>query len=196
MLVFTDKYIPDIWLDVVQHSDVCRLGGGSYKGHKSALLGGLQLVSGRVESACFRAGPIVKFALTLGDMQRWVLSKAHWWPLQDPSAEPHLTDSQKGPTRSRVSSDSQGMQCSAATSFVRPGWKNKSGLHDLLTSTVAAIIAGNANGAPPASEGQLEGSAAANALPVSEGQMGSTDPMALMQALQALPKVSGVIAQF
>ena len=53
------------------------------------------------------------------------------------------------------------------------------------------MTAGNANGAPLTSEGQLEGIAAATTLPVSEGQLGSADPMALMQALQALPKVSG-----
>ena len=51
--------------------------------------------------------------------------------------------------------------------------------------------AGNANGAPSSSEGQFEGIAAANALPGSAGLMGAADPMAVVQALQALSKVSG-----
>lgn len=50
--------------------------------------------------------------------------------------------------------------------------------------------AGNANGAPSTSQGQFGGVAATNALPVSTEQMGAADPMALVQALQALPKVS------
>lgn len=50
--------------------------------------------------------------------------------------------------------------------------------------------AGNANGAPSTSQGQFEGIAATNALPLSTEQMGAADPMALVQALQALPKVS------
>ena len=56
-----------------------------------------------------------------------------------------------------------------------------------MSSTGTAPTAGTANGT---SEGQHEGIASADALPVSEGLMGSADPMALMQALQALPKVS------
>lgn len=50
--------------------------------------------------------------------------------------------------------------------------------------------AGNVNGAPSTSQGQFEGIAAANTLPASAEQMGAADPMALVLALQALPKVS------
>lgn len=64
-----------------------------------------------------------------------------------------------------------------------------------MSSTVAAIMTGlvaaigNANGAPSTSQGQFEGIAAANTLPASADQMGAADPMALVLALQALPKV-------
>lgn len=50
--------------------------------------------------------------------------------------------------------------------------------------------AGNANGAPSTSQGQFESVAASNTLPVSAEEMGAADPMALVQALQALPRVS------
>ena len=56
--------------------------------------------------------------------------------------------------------------------------------------TKVFTTADNANGAPSASQGQFEGAAASNALPVSAEQTGTADPMALVQALQALPKVS------
>ena len=58
------------------------------------------------------------------------------------------------------------------------------------TANRVVTPAGNANGAPLTSQGQFEGVAVSNALPVSAEQMGAADPMALVQALQALPKVS------
>lgn len=54
-------------------------------------------------------------------------------------------------------------------------------------------IAGNANGGPLPSEGHVSTADEANALPSSTEQTAPADPVALMQALQALqalPKVS------